>query len=232
MLRHIRLLVLDLDYIVFDCARLKIESLRRSLISLAEAIPHDIRLPDAQDAEEGFIEHGFRWTQFLDIGLDEGRMDELQQAYRIHESRLIEAGLGHIYSGIQEFFQGCKSAGLSLALGAEARREYLMAVSDRYELDRFFDLALCTEEYGSGMADEMLDEMMQRLEVNPSETVVLGVRPSLFRAAQNIDIITVGCGWGTHRGELLAAADLQSPSMRHLRPTLLRADELAARHIN
>jgi phosphoglycolate phosphatase-like HAD superfamily hydrolase len=228
MLRHIRLLVFDLDYVIFDCSALKIRALRQSLISFADAIPQDLRLPDAMDAEEGFRDHGFRWTQFVEIGLSEERLSELQQVYRIQEDRLLEAGVGQIYPKLQEFLEACRRSGLSLALGAESSRDYLLAVSDRLGLDRIFQISLCTEEFGVGSADEMLEEVMHYNEVNASETLVLGTRPALFQSAHNLDLVTVGCGWGLHQHDRLGEADFQAPTLERLIAVLQEADRVAA----
>ncbi len=230
MLQHIRLLILDLDYLVFDCALLKMQALRQSLISLADAIPQSARLPDSMDAEEGFLDHGFRWIQHLEIGLDEEKLDHLQQAYGIHENRLIESGIGRIHHGIEEFLMHCRQSNAAVALGAEASRDYLLAVTDRYQLDSLFQIALCTEEFGVGDADEMLGEIMRQAEVNPSETLVLGTRPHCFQAAHNLDVLTIGCGWGLRRHNGLAEADLQSLTFAQLYPALQKADTLASQY--
>jgi phosphoglycolate phosphatase-like HAD superfamily hydrolase len=230
MFRHIRLLLFDLDYLIFDCSGLKVRALRQSLISFADAIPQNIRLPDAMDAEEGYRDHGFRWTQFLEIGLGEERLSELQLAYRIHEDRFLEAGVGEIYPGIYELLERCRESGLELALGAEATRDYLLEVSDRHRLDHMFGIALCTEEFGVGGTDEMIEEIMRHHEVNPSETVVLGTRPAFFQSAHNLDLVTVGCGWGLHQHDRLAEADFKALTMASLQTALQEADRLAARY--
>ena len=120
---------------------------------------------------------------------------------------------------------------LIAALGAEASRDYLLAVSDRHNMESLFDLAFCTEEFGAGCADEMIEEVMHRAEVNPSETLVLGTRPDFFQAARNHDVITIGCGWGLHRHEALAEADLQSLTLANILPSLEKADAMAARYL-
>ncbi len=224
MLRHIRLLVSDLDYIVFDCSLLKVRALRQSLISFAETIPHDVRLPDATDAEEGFRLHGFRWTRFLEIGMDEEQLGHLQHAYGIHEERLIQAGVGQIYAGVADLVAQFRRDGASVALGAEASRDYLMTVSDKHGLESLFDMSLCTEEFGSGSADEMLEEIMHYAEVNPSETLVLGTRPSFFDAAHNLDILTIGCGWGVRQHGGLEGSDLRAMTQADLYPAIRKAD--------
>ncbi len=231
MPQHISLLVFDLDYLVFDCSLLKVGALRQSLISFADAIPQSVRLPDAVDAEEGFRLHGFRWLQFLEIGLDEERLEELRQAYRIHEERLIEAGTGKIYSGILELLAGYRREDVRLAVGADSSRDYLLAVSDRHGLHGVFDLMLCTEEYGVGGAQEMLEDVMHQAEVNPSETLVLGTRPSMFEAAHSLDLLTVGCGWGLHRHDGLEEADLQAHSLGQLPAAIREADGMAEQYL-
>jgi phosphoglycolate phosphatase-like HAD superfamily hydrolase len=231
LLRHIKLLVFDLDYLIFDCSQLKVRALRQSLISFAETIPQSARLPDSMDAEEGFRLHGFRWTQFLEIGLAEERLAELQQAYRIHEDRLIEAGVGQMYTGMAEFLIDCRRNDVALALGAEASRDYLLSVSDRHEMYSWFATALCTEEYGVGSAREMFEDIMIHAEVNPSETLVLGTRPAFFEAAHNLDLLTVGCGWGLHQQDGLREADLQALTLGRLAPVIREADALAAQYL-
>jgi phosphoglycolate phosphatase-like HAD superfamily hydrolase len=232
VLDHIKLLVFDLDYLIFDCASLRVRALRQSLISFADTIPQDIRLPDAMDAEEGYLLHGFRWTQFLEIGLEEERLAELQHVYRINEDRLLEAGAGQIYPGVLDELANLRSNKLALALGAEASREYLLSVSDRHDLADLFDISLCTQEFGVGSTDEMLEEIMHQCEVNRSETVVLGTRPSFFEAAHNLNALAVGCGWGIHHHGGLGNADLQSLTLATLFPAIQKADELSAHSID
>lgn len=230
MLQHIRLLIFDLDYLIFDCSKLKVNALRHSLISFADAIPQSVRLPDLADAEEGYRAHGFRWTQFLEIGLGEERLAELQQAYRIHEDRLLEAGVGQVFEGMKEFLGAIRGSDVEVALGAEASRDYLLGVYDRHRLDLLFDFAMCTEEFGVGRADEMIAEIMHQAAVNPSETLVLGTRPSLFESAHNLDVLSIGCGWGILQHDGLAEADLQSHSLAQAVPAIRKADELAAQY--
>lgn len=230
MFGHIRLLILDLDYLVFDCTLLKVQALRQSLISLSDAISPSVRLPDGIDAESGFWDHGFQWIRHLELGLSEEEIGHLQQAYGIHENRLLESGIGRIHHGIEEFIVNCRQLNVAVALGAEACRNYLLAVVDRHQLDSLFQIALCTEEFGAGDVAEMLEEIMHQAEVNPSETIVLGTRPHFFKAARSQDVLTVGCGWGIRGHEGLSEADLQSLTLAQLYPALQEADSLASRY--
>jgi phosphoglycolate phosphatase-like HAD superfamily hydrolase len=228
LLRHIKLLVFDLDYLLFDSSLLKSNALRQSLVSFADTIPHSVRLPDAVDIEDAYRLHGSRWLQGLELGLDESQVEDLAAAYRIHEKRLLEAGVGRVYPGVTELLSACRAAGLRLAVGADSNREYLMSVGDRHGMGDMFDVMLCTEEYGSGMAQEMLEDVMLQAEVHPSETVVLGTRPETFEAARSIDVVPVGCGWGLRRHDELEPAGLRALALRDLPVVLKEIDENAA----
>lgn len=229
MLQQIRLLVFDLDYLIFDCSVLKTQALQQSLISIADSIPHHVRLPDAADIEAAFREHGHRWLHFLELELATEALTELEQAYRVQEGRLIEAGIGRSYPGVPEVLHMCHQEGISAALGAEAAREYLMTVSDRHELDRYFDISLCTAEYGGGGTEEMLSDILNRAEINPSEALVLGTRPAFFEASHGLDLLTLGCAWGLQHKDALKASDFQSGCVEEILPVIRRADEIAAR---
>ena len=101
MYQRIRLLVFDLDYLVFDCSPIKTQALRQRLISLAEAIPHNASLPDESNVQESFINQGISWIDRLELGLDQDAMSTLQKACSIHENRLIESGAGALYAGLE-----------------------------------------------------------------------------------------------------------------------------------
>ena len=163
--------------------------------------------------------------------MDEGLLEDLRRAYTIHEERLISSGVGQLYPGVLDFIARCKHEGIVPALGAEASRDYLLAVSEQHGLEDVFEVSLCTEEFGVGSCDEMLAEIMHHAEVNPSECVALGTRPSSFHAAHNLEVLTIGCGWGIRQHGGLHDADLQALTLARLYPAVQRADELSAQYL-
>lgn len=226
--RHIRLLISDLDYLLFECASLKVKALRQSLISLADTLPLDIALPDTDDAEKGFRAYGFQWFRYLENEWGEDLQERIRQAYGIHEIRLVEAGMGRLHPGVKSFVSGCRESGLVVALGADASRDYLVTVSDRFHWDTLFHVTLCTEEFGSGGAAEMMAEIMRQSEVNPSETLALGTRPDFFHSARELDIASIGCGWGIRNHEALSEADFKAFTLNQLNAAIREADSRAA----
>ncbi len=230
MLRQIRLLVFDLDYLIFDCSLRQLQALRQSLISFSDGMPQHVHLPDAIEIESAFRDHGRLWIRSLDLEMGEESLADLEREYQVHERRLIEAGIGREYAGISEVLLACRREGMVLTLGAEASRDYLMAVSDRHDLDRSFEILLCTEEYGRGGAGEMLSDALNQAEVNPSETLVFGTRRPFFDASRALDLFTIGCDWGLQQKDALETADFQSPTVDHILQVIRRIDEIGAQY--
>jgi len=229
-MRHIRLLIFDLDYLVFDCALLKLRALRQGLASLADDLPQSLPLPDAADIEEAYRNHGFQWIRYLEDELGEQKCELLRKRFSLNAHRLLGSGMGRVFPGIESFIASCREAGVSAALGADASRDYLMAVSDRHQLDALFQISLSTEEFGLGGAAEMLDDIMHRVEVNPSETLVLGTRPAFFQAAQDLDAQSIACGWGIQRHETLSEAQFTAATLPQLESAVEEADSQACRN--
>ncbi len=228
MLEKIRLLIFDLDYVIFDCAALKTRVLRHCLLQFADQIPTDARLPDSVDIEDSYLEAGHEWLSSMHLGLDEAGQLELVRNYLLEESRYLEAGGGLLFHGIRDFIAGCRKSGLILGLGADSGRDYLMSVSDRLVLDQIFDLSLCTAEYGGGSFEEMFEDLMQQAEVLPSETLILGTRSLYFDAARILNISSIGCGWGLQQKRDFSAAVFESPTLAHLVPLIRQADAIAS----
>jgi phosphoglycolate phosphatase-like HAD superfamily hydrolase len=194
---------------------------------MADFVSPDVSLPEIADAESGYRNHGCRWVKHLEIGLDQPCLDDLDRAYALHESRLAESGAGSLFPGMEAFLRGCIKEDVSLALGVDAKRHYLMAILERYQLDSLFQVTVCTEEFGMGDADEMMLEIMCQVEVHPSETLMLGTRPRTFQAARAADIVTIGCGWGIQNLDAIAEADLQCRIIPELNAIIRKADTLA-----
>jgi adenosylhomocysteine nucleosidase len=163
------------------------------------------------------------------MGLQDRDLAALEEAYRGQERLLLDTGEGALFPGVERVLAAYRRDGLLLALGAEATRDYLMQVSDQHNMDGTFAFALCTDEFGGGGADEMIDEIMCLAQVHASETLALGTRPAFFRAARGQDVVTLGCGWGLIRHEALAQADLQCLTPDEMNGTILSVDRRLAR---
>jgi hypothetical protein len=76
----------------------------------------------------------------------------------------------------------------------------------------------------------MLDDILVHVEVNPSEALVLGTRPSLFEISHSLDLLTISCGWGVHQSEAMEAGDFQASAVADLLAVIRRADLIAAQY--
>jgi len=57
-------------------------------------------------------------------------------------------------------------------------------------------MVYCTEEYGAGGPDEMIEDMMARAKSIPAKLSCSGLFRPCSTPPAALDVITVGCGWG------------------------------------
>ncbi len=207
---------------------MRLQALRQSLLSFADVIPHNVRIPDAADIEDGYRARGRAWTGELQVGLRADQLGELGRQLEINEQRLVAAGMGSPYPGMEALLSRLQREGLTLHLGADASREHLLSVSDKHRLDRHFEAMFCAGEFGTGQLWDMFEESMHRAGVHSSETVALGTRPEYFRAAHSLDVMTIGCGWGIRQQGGLAEAILQCGQVERAWTAVSRMDAHAS----
>jgi hypothetical protein len=76
----------------------------------------------------------------------------------------------------------------------------------------------------------MLVDILRQVEVNPSEALVLGARPTLFEISRGLDLLTISCGWGIHQSGATDSGDFQAAAVADLLPVIRRADSIASQY--
>jgi phosphoglycolate phosphatase-like HAD superfamily hydrolase len=223
--RHVRLLVLDLEHVVFDAIPLKLGAVRRAILPVADDIPHSVCLPDGADLEEAYASRGWRWFEAVQLGLPKERLLALEPIVRAEARFLASGEAGRIYPGVMETLGVCRQAGLLLALGADCDRDFMLAVSDRHGFDGVFNFMACAEDYGIGGFSELLEDVAERLEVHASECVYLGTRGVCIEEALALGVATLGCRWGLHCSAVIDCANGQAERPDQL-PGLLQEIDL------
>jgi len=217
LLRHIRLIITDLDQALFDSHELRTRAFRQALATASDLVSDSPRVPDAVDLEDAYLIYGHSWPECVDVGLGEPVAAEVGRLCQDQMVRFVEAGRGRLQPGVLEYLLSCRESGTLLAIGAEAERAYLLAVCDRFCLSDVFECVLCTGEYGASGADEMFEDILARCEALAGETVYVGARPDTLDAARFLGIRSIVSGWGVQGGsphlrEEPCAADIQALS--------------------
>jgi phosphoglycolate phosphatase-like HAD superfamily hydrolase len=141
------------------------------------------------------------------------------------QARVLAAGgMGSVYPGVPEMLQFCHRIGLSLALGAECNRDFLLAVCDCHGFDSVFDLMACTQDYGSGGLFELLEDLTERFETHTSECVYLGTRAVCLEAATALGVTSLGCRWGLRGAFEVGRADRQADRPEEITAVLQEID--------
>lgn len=215
-MENIRLIIFDLDGTLFRPGEVAVEALYSALEETAREFQIDIRFPEEEEIYRSLGQLDYRFIESLNLNLNKEQAEHLLKTFGEIESMLIEEGEGELYEGAVAALQILKDSGYQLALASCLRRDYLLAIMDHFDLDRYIDFAVSIDDVGRGEETEILSEIIDNQGALPSETAYVADRETNFRAARQIGIIAVGCAWGFGEASELRQADYVVDSFSEL----------------
>jgi phosphoglycolate phosphatase len=211
--RNYRVLVFDLDCLIEDPRSLRIYSLAEALIQLADEENLKLDIPDGPSLEllSSSIEAN------LDViapGLDKQGLIRLLELVQQRKVEAILKGRTRLQPEIQEAIEELKEMGYLLAIQSPDDRDYLLAIIDYFELDRYIDISICSGDVGRQAAELQLLEILEKEELLRSEAILISNRGAELDAARQMGIVAIGCLWGGGSVEEMQSADhmVESPA--------------------
>ena len=138
--------------------------------------------------------------------LDADRVDELVEAYRLHNDPLHETL--EAFGGMVEVVPKLKSQGRKLGIVTAKRHRTVALALERFPwLGEQFDVVIAHEDTERHKPEpEPVLEAVARLGAEPSGAAYVGDSPFDIRAAKAAGAFAVGVGWGgIHSDEILLA---------------------------
>ena len=206
-------LVFDLDSLLEDPRSLRVYSLAEALIQLAGEENFILDLPDDTSLEllSASIEANL---DVLARELDRQGLARLLELVQEHKIEAVQEGRLRLQAEIIEAMEELKELGYFLAILSPDDRDYLLAVIDYFELDRYIDISVCSSDVGRQRAELQLLEILEREELLRSEAVLISNRGAELEMARSLGITAVGCLWGGGDEDELQSADhlVKSPA--------------------
>ncbi len=138
--------------------------------------------------------------------LDADRVDELVEAYRLHNDPLHETL--EAFGGMVEVLPTLRSQGRKLGIVTAKRHRTVALALERFPwLGEQFDVVIAHEDTERHKPEpEPVLEAVARLGAEPSAAAYVGDSPFDIRAAKAAGAFAVGVGWGgIHADEILLA---------------------------
>ena len=196
MSQPIRLIVFDWDGTLMDSETKIVASLRRSGI--------DLGLPTLEDrALRNVIGLGLKEAiETLYPGADLAIHSAFAERYRHH---FLTAGseVSTFFAGALEMVRMLHQQGFLIGIATGKGRRGLNRALAEYECDHLFHATRCADETFSKPHPQMLLEIMEELEVSPTETMMVGDTEYDLLMARNAGVVAVGVSYGMHERERL-----------------------------
>jgi len=127
--------------------------------------------------------------------LDPARVDELVDAYRLHNEPLHE-GL-EAFPGVLELLATLREEGHVLGIVTAKRLRTVGLALDRFPALRGMDVVIGAEDTERHKPEpDPLLEALRRLDTEPSKAAYVGDSPFDIRAAKAAGVFSIAVGWG------------------------------------
>ncbi|MFC4411812.1 HAD family hydrolase [Chungangia koreensis] len=130
---------------------------------------------------------------------------------------LIKSGQGALYTGVEELFEELRQSG-SLFIASNGKKEYLKAIVDYYQLDRWVTETFSIEQIQSLNKSDLVRTIIEKYTVTSGAMV--GDRLSDIKAGKENGLFSVGCHFDFAHEDELAQADLVIRDFKELTSTL------------
>lgn len=156
------------------------------------------------------------WAKFQP-DLSQDKRNEASQVLGDALVRLVREGHAVLYDGAKDVLTLLRERGYTLVLLSNCARDYLDIHIKAFELDRFFDMLVCTGEYGWISKPEVFARISEGL---PGGYLVVGDRHHDMELLRYPGMQAVGCTYGFGELSELQVADVLIGDIREL-PDLL-----------
>lgn len=199
-MKHYQLIVFDWDGTLIDS--------EARIVNCMRAAIQDLQLPErSHDAMRNVI--GLGLQEALATLYPEGNQSiyqELVERYR-HHFLVQNDTPSELFAGVEALLDGLSARGHYLAIATGKGRVGLEKALDETGLRDYFDYTRCADETRSKPHPQMLEEIMDRLGVEPHETLMIGDTEYDMQMANNAGTAALAVSYGVHEKQRLLACN-------------------------
>ena len=193
-LNEVEVIIFDFDGTLFDGTTLSLPIFRDCLTEFINEYLPEMKLPSDQKILAQF---GKQQTDIYDALLKNATPEMVESFANCIEKSEVTNLLkrrGKLYDGALDVLQSLKDKGFRLALCTNARKDYLEAITERFNFNHYFSTlyaaGLFIQKDKSWMVQEILKEL------NSKKFVYVGDRIHDIEAAKTNQGISIGCAYG------------------------------------
>lgn len=136
---------------------------------------------------------------------------------------LINSGQGVLYTGVEEVLEELQQSG-RIFIASNGKKEYLEAIVDYYQLDRWVAEVFSIEQIQSLNKSELVGTIIKKY--NITSGAMVGDRLSDIMAGKESGLLSVGCHFDFAQEDELAQADIVIHDFRELKTILKHLESI------
>lgn len=191
----LELVLFDLDGTLYRTTELLPVAYRRGIERFQTESEEDVTVPEQEAITEqvGNPVDEIYANLFPDLS-EEGAHD-LSVAILDELTDMIRDEQGHLIDGVPEVLDRLHGT-VPLGIVTNARRPYLEAVAETYDLDEWFDRMMCLTDVNGQRKAIMVESQLDYFDTSDDRSLLVGDRSSDEEAASETRLDFVGCNFG------------------------------------
>ncbi|OZM57576.1 nucleosidase [Lottiidibacillus patelloidae] len=132
----------------------------------------------------------------------------------------IKSGNGALYPNVKTIFKYIKSQNCSIFIASNGQTEYLNAIVNHYNLDKWVKETYSIQHVNSLNKADLVNEIIKKYEIKNG--AVIGDRLSDINAAKENNLLAVGCRFDFAQEEELKQANLVIDNLLDLKELIIK----------
>ncbi|MHA2226929.1 MAG: HAD family hydrolase [Candidatus Hodarchaeales archaeon] len=163
-----------------------------------QSLYKDYKIPNEFPADEIILSQFGKQTEEIYPSLlkttDQEIIETFGRCVEETEVNAFRSGKGELYPNVETTLETLKKRGYKIALCTNARVDYFNAVSERFQLRKFFDIMLAAGQFPGKDKSWMVQRIINILRTK--HFAVIGDRFHDIEAAKKNNGISIGCSYG------------------------------------
>ena len=212
-LSQVDTIIFDFDGTLFKGETFSLPIFQECLTILIDEFQYNLDFPSEEKILSQFGRHSNDIYQTLLQNAKPDVIESFAECIENAEVKTLENGGGELYEGVPEVLIELKNRGYKLALCTNARKDYLEAVTKRFQLSNYFSVMYAEGQHNWKSKDWMISQIIKNLRTE--NFAVVGDRHHDIEAAKVNRGLSIGCAYGYGFGEV-KKADLVINDFREL----------------
>lgn len=193
MMKQIKTIIFDYDGTLHQSMAIYEHAFREAYQALVDIKKAPHRIWSANDIKVFLGQNPKEMWKSLQLDIDDKMIEVASSMISLSMKSQIKHGKAVLYDGALDVLSYLKNKGYKLIYLSNSKRYYMDAQRQAFQLDKYFDLMLCSEDFDYIPKEDIIQQIKHEIVL---EACVIGDRIHDIKAGLAHQFYTIACDYG------------------------------------